>query len=291
MACFIHHVNIPANDTRQSALFYERLLGATEVPWIFPDRPDVVRQDPEKLRLLVCPTKAPVANPGIHIVKPDPGFAMVRGFHHNPTMGGHVAYHVADFDRVLARLVARGAPHTIAEEYAIPNIRQVYFFDPAMNLVEANARLTDTVYPMDQAPWTMHHVNIAAIDVRETAAFYKDVFGMQETSWTFPPKRGAISADPGKLTLMSSDTCSRGANTGLHIIQPDALFAQNNNLLHNPSIGGHVAYQVPELDLAIQELIAMDVPYSLTGEFAIPNMRHLYCYDPAMNLVELNEMI
>ncbi|MEM8791223.1 MAG: VOC family protein [Pseudomonadota bacterium] len=291
MTWFIHHVNIPAHDTRDSSNFYERVLGVEEVPWVFPDRLDVVIQDPEKLRLLPCPTRALVANPGIHVVKPDPGFSISRRFHHNPTIGGHVAYHVADLDQVIARLEARGVPHTLTGEYAIPNIRQVYFFDPAMNLVEANACLTADRAELSAAPWSIHHVNIAAIDVRETAEFYMDVLAMEEAAWTFPANRGAVSADPAELTLMPSDTMSQGANTGLHIIKPDPLFAQKNGLIHNPSIGGHIAYQVPDLARVIATLEELDVPFSLTGEFAIPGMRHLYCFDPAMNLIEVNEML
>ena len=82
-----------------------------------------------------------------------------------------------------------------------------------------------------------------------------------------------------------------GDNAGLHLIAPDPTFARNNNLDHNPSIGGHVALQVDNLDAVIERLKAAGIPYSLTGTFAIPGMRHLYVYDPSMNLIEINEMI
>jgi len=109
--------------------------------------------------------------------------------------------------------------------------------------------------------WSIHHVNLA------------DILGFAEGSWVFPPpdQVGHISSDPAKLTLFPTATQSQGENSGLHLIQPEAEFARKNSLDHNPSIGG--------------------IPYSLTGTFAIPGMRHLYVYDPGMNLIEINEMI
>ena len=141
--------------------------------------------------------------------------------------------------------------------------------------------------------WTIHHVNLPAIDVRASAAFYRDILGMDEAAWTFPPpeRTGHLSADPAKLTLFPTAAGARGANAGLHLIRPEPEFARLNGLDHNPSIGGHVALQTDDLDGVIGRLDAAGIAYSLTGEFAIPGMRHLYVCDPAMNLLEINEML
>ncbi len=141
--------------------------------------------------------------------------------------------------------------------------------------------------------WSIHHVNLAANDVRQTARFYAEVLGFAEGSWVFPPadKVGHISSDTAKLTVFPTNTNSHGDNSGLHLIRPEAEFARKNSLDHNPSIGGHVAFQVENLDAVIEKLKAAGIPYSLTGTFAIPRMRHLYVYDPSMNLIEINEMV
>ena len=52
-----------------------------------------------------------------------------------------------------------------------------------------------------------------------------------------------------------------------------------------------MALQTDDLDGVIARLDAAGIAYSLTGEFAIPGMRHLYVCDPAMNLLEINEML
>jgi len=140
---------------------------------------------------------------------------------------------------------------------------------------------------------TIHHVNLPANDVRASAKFYTEIIGMSEGSWVFPPpeKVGHISSDHSKLALLPATTVSQGDNAGLHLIRPDPEFARKNQLDHNPSIGGHVALQVDDLDAVIRRLKVAAIPYSLTGTFAIPGMRHVYCYDPSMNLLEINEMI
>lgn len=141
--------------------------------------------------------------------------------------------------------------------------------------------------------WAIHHVNLPAPDVRRSAAFYRDILGLSEGGWVFPPaeQTGYLSADPARLTIFPSRGPARGANAGLHLILPEPGFARRNDLDHNPSIGGHVAIQVDDLDAIIARLDAAGIPYSLTGVFAIPAMRHLYVYDPAMNLLEINEML
>ena len=140
---------------------------------------------------------------------------------------------------------------------------------------------------------TIHHVNLPANDVRASAIFYGDIVGMAEGAWVFPPadQVGHISADPNRMTLFPLANASQGENSGLHLIAPEPEFARKNGLDHNPSIGGHVAFQVDSLDAVISRLKAAGIPYSLTGTFAIPGMRHLYVYDPSMNLIEINEMV
>lgn len=141
--------------------------------------------------------------------------------------------------------------------------------------------------------WAIHHVNLQATDVRATAAFYTNVLGMAEGRWVFPPREqtGAISNDPSRLTIFPGPVAARGENAGLHLIRPDPAFARENGLDHNPSIGGHVAIQVADLDAVIVRLKAAGIPYSDAGTFAIPNMRHIYVYDPSMNLLEINQVI
>ncbi|WP_308915959.1 VOC family protein [Jannaschia sp. LMIT008] len=133
--------------------------------------------------------------------------------------------------------------------------------------------------------WSIHHVNLQARDVRRAAAFYTAVLGLAERPWAFPATRGYLPGDPDKLALLGD---GRDGHSGLHLIAPDDDFARKNDLLFNPSKGGHVAIRVPDLDAVIARLRDAGIPHSVTGEFAIPGLRHVYLEDPEGNLLELN---
>ncbi|MDU8942802.1 VOC family protein [Ovoidimarina sediminis] len=136
--------------------------------------------------------------------------------------------------------------------------------------------------------WSIHHVNLEAKDVRRAARFYETILGMTEVAWTFPPARGYIPAEPDRLALFGD---RRQSHTGLHLIKADPDFARRNNLGHNPSVGGHVAIEVDDLEAVLARLRAAGIPYSDAGVFAIPNLRNVYVEDPEGNLLEINQRV
>lgn len=140
--------------------------------------------------------------------------------------------------------------------------------------------------------WSIHHVNLQATDVRRTALFYASVLGMGEEAWEFPPsdQRGYLPGAPDKLALFP-DASKGGGHRGLHLIKPDPSFAEQNRLKHNPSIGGHVAFEVDDIEAVIERLEAARIPWSDAGVFAIPGLRNIYFYDPEMNLIEVNQRV
>lgn len=201
--------------------------------------------------------------------------AIERGVYGIPTiaMDGRTFWGAEMFDLLLAWL---GDPSLLDDGKMLP-VRDVA---PA------------SVRRKPQDGWRIHHVNLPASDVRASARFYTEILGLTESGWTFPPtdQVGHVSADPARLTLLACDTASRGANSGLHLIRPEPEFARKNNLDHNPSIGGHVAIQVPDLEAVMARLKAAGIAYSYAPTYAIPDMRHIYVYDPSMNLLEINEV-
>lgn len=136
--------------------------------------------------------------------------------------------------------------------------------------------------------WSIHHVNLEARNVRAVAQFYATVVGMAESDWVFPASRGYIPGDPDKLALFRD---GRDSHSGLHLIAPDPEFADKNSLIHNPSVGGHVAFEVDDIEGVITRLRAARIPFSDAGTFAIPGMRHLYVTDPDGNLIEINARV
>lgn len=136
--------------------------------------------------------------------------------------------------------------------------------------------------------WSIHHVNLETRDVRRAAAFYANVLGMAEGDWVFPKTRGYVPGDPDRLALFKD---GRQSHTGLHLIKPDPDFASKNNLVHNPSVGGHVAIEVDDLRAVLKRLDAAGIAYSDAGVFAIPGVWNVYVEDPEGNLLEINQRV
>lgn len=131
---FLHHVNLPAHDVRRTAAYFADLIGLEEGRWAQPDGSPVADFTADRSNLALFGRD----NRGIHIVKPAPDFAKRNGFDHNPTVGGHFAVTVLDADAVADRLARAGVLFTDAGQYAMAGMRQLYAYDPSMNLVEIN---------------------------------------------------------------------------------------------------------------------------------------------------------
>lgn len=140
--------------------------------------------------------------------------------------------------------------------------------------------------------WKIHHVNLPAHDVRETAAFFTAIFGMREGVFQRPAVGGDFRSDPAALAAFEQDGAEAlGPNNGLHIVKPVPGFAKANGLDHNPTIGGHVAITVPDLDTVKRRLDEAGIQYSDAGQYAMLGFRQLYLYDPSMNLIEINQRV
>lgn len=133
-------------------------------------------------------------------------------------------------------------------------------------------------------PW-LHHVNLQATDVQLSAAFFRDIVGL--------PPGPFISGGAAHMQKATADprflACFGDDNRGLHIVRPSPTFTRDNNLLHNPTIGGHVAITVPDIRAVMRRLDAAGIVYSDGGTYAMKGMHQIYVYDPAMNLIEMNQ--
>ena len=135
--------------------------------------------------------------------------------------------------------------------------------------------------------WTIHHVNIPAHNVRQTAAFFRDVIGIPEGSAKVAPSnvRGNFNADADHVAIFGEN------NRGIHIVKPVPEFAKNNGLLINPTIGGHFAITVSDLAAVKHRLDVAGTMYSEGGQYAMAGVTNIYLYDPSMNIIEINQLI
>jgi catechol 2,3-dioxygenase-like lactoylglutathione lyase family enzyme len=125
------------------------------------------------------------------------------------------------------------------------------------------------------------------MDVRESIGFFVEIAGMEEGSWQAPAQMGDFSIDPRELAILPLGE----GNRGLHLIRPDAGFALRNGFAHNPSLGGHPAFWVPDILAVMARLEAAGWPYSDAGVYAMPGMHQVYCLDPSANMLEINQYV
>jgi catechol 2,3-dioxygenase-like lactoylglutathione lyase family enzyme len=284
----IHHVNLAAPQIDRARWFFAELLGLSEDPRTRPGGTPGDLRRPGEVAYFGS------GNRGIHASRPNATFPRDRGLLHNPTIGGHVAITVDDLGALMARLDRASIPYSDAGVRSLRGVHQLYVYDPSYNLIEFN-QIVDGEVPAGIQPWEadwgwgIHHVNLQAHDVRETVGFFAEIAGMQEGRWARPEgaDESAFSIDPAELTIFPLGE----GNRGLHIIRPDPLFGRRNGFVVNPSIGGHPAIMVPDLRAVMARMDAAGWHYDDAGVYAMPGMHQIYTYDPAMNVIEVNQRV
>lgn len=133
----LHHVNLEVPDVRATAAFFLEMAGIAEGPWKAPAARGDFSIDPREL----APLPSGEQNEGIHVIRADPGFAYRNRFIHNPSIGGHPAFCVADVRPVKASLEEARIPVTDAGTYAMAGMHQLYVMDPSGNMIEVNQRV------------------------------------------------------------------------------------------------------------------------------------------------------
>lgn len=273
MTWALHRVSLATHDLAAAHAFFGTALGLGQ--------PRAV--DPNMIAF-------GMGSRGVRICRPQRAIGICGKDVVGPVTARHVAIDVSDLSSVVSRLDRAGCSHVEAPagDFDCPAI---YTVDPALNVVafcQATAALTADVQPWERGlGWGLHHVNLAAGNVRETVAFYTEIGGLAEGRWQAPASRGDFSIDPNELAIMPvSDR-----NRGLHIIRPDAGFAHRNNFSHNPSIGGHPAIYVKDVMAVKHRLSTAGTLVSDAGVYAMVGMHQIYALDPTANMIEVNQFI
>jgi len=133
--------------------------------------------------------------------------------------------------------------------------------------------------------WMLHHINLPALKVRETKVFLRDVIGLPEGRWIYPDRPGELHHDDDSIAYFGTE------NRGLHVVRQVASFGSDNGFMHNPTVGGHFAISVPDLDTVAKKLEAASLPYSDAGVYAMNGVRQIYVYDPSFNVIEVNQTV
>lgn len=130
------------------------------------------------------------------------------------------------------------------------------------------------------ATWRIHHANVMAHDVRQSAEFYTNVLGMQATDPDFKPDYRSDR----EVAWFEAEGSAQ-----LHISKPITTFARDSGFHLDPILRGHVAITVDDIEAVKGRLRDRGVYFADPGNWALNDYYQIYTYDPSMNCLEINQ--
>ena len=272
----IFNVSIPVKDLDKSKIFYNDLLGNNTVDTEFYK--NFFSDDNEDLFL--------GSNGfGVRLFKPKHDLELNDNIQ---SRRSYVSIIINDFESVLKKLQQSNFRFIYKK---INSFETVILQEPSLNMmqfIKSNEVLDKySNYFFENSNFYIHHMNLESLDVRESVHFISDLIGLKEGNWVAPNDKGDFSIDKKELSLfpISND------NKGLHFIKPDEGFAFRNNFIHNPSIGGHPAFTVKNINLIKEKLDNLNILYSDANVYAMPGFHQIYLYDANANTLEINQEV
>ena len=272
----IFNVSIPVKDLEKSKIFYNDLLGNNTVDTEFYK--NFFSDDNEDVFL--------GSNGfGVRLFKPKHDLELNDNIQ---SRRSYVSIIINDFESVLKKLQQSNFRFIYKK---INSFETVILQEPSLNMmqfIKSNEVLDKySNYFFENSNFYIHHMNLESLDVRESVHFISDLIGLKEGNWVAPNDKGDFSIDKKELSLfpISND------NKGLHFIKPDEGFAFRNNFIHNPSIGGHPAFTVKNINLIKEKLDNLNILYSDANVYAMPGFHQIYLYDANANTLEINQEV
>ena len=272
----IFNVSIPVKDIEKSKIFYNDILGNNTVDSEFYK--NFFSDDNEDIFL--------GSNGfGVRLFKPKHDLELNDNIQ---SRRSYVSIIISDFESVLKKLQQSNFRFIYKK---INSFETVILQEPSLNMmqfIKSNEVLDKySNYFFVNSNFYIHHMNLESLDVRESVHFISDLIGLKEGNWVAPNDKGDFSIDKKELSLfpISND------NKGLHFIKPDEGFAFRNNFIHNPSIGGHPAFTVKNINLIKEKLDNLNILYSDANVYAMPGFHQIYLYDANANTLEINQEV
>ena len=272
----IFNVSIPVKDIEKSKIFYNDILGNNTVDSEFYK--NFFSDDNEDIFL--------GSNGfGVRLFKPKHDLELNDNIQ---SRRSYVSIIISDFESVLKKLQQSNFRFIYKK---INSFETVILQEPSLNMmqfIKSNEVLDKySNYFFENSNFYIHHMNLESLDVRESVHFISDLIGLKEGNWVAPNDKGDFSIDKKELSLfpISND------NKGLHFIKPDEGFAFRNNFIHNPSIGGHPAFTVKNINLIKEKLDNLNILYSDANVYAMPGFHQIYLYDANANTLEINQEV
>lgn len=127
----LHHVNVVSHDVPGLEAFYRDILDLRPEPGM-GDKRRLDQGYPGKVAFM---TDGAIQ---MHLAEKDLEIGFRTGQAVNPVEKGHIAFRTDDMDGFIARLKANGVPFSDFGDWAMAGWRQIFFYDPAGNVIEVH---------------------------------------------------------------------------------------------------------------------------------------------------------
>ena len=167
--------------------------------------------------------------------------------------------------------------------------KSIIIQEPGLNFIELINLETSKKFSKREKnnKWNFHHINLECYDVRSSVNFVSQYLKMKEGAWKAPIELGKVNIKPNQLAIFNLDD----NHSGIHINKADFTFSWRNNFMHNPTIGGHPAFNVKDIKLFLKKLKSSDIAVTDAKIYAMPNIHQIYFFDPSANIIEVNQNI
>jgi catechol 2,3-dioxygenase-like lactoylglutathione lyase family enzyme len=149
----------------------------------------------------------------------------------------------------------------------------------------------------------LHHVNVVGDDMDDLNNFYRDVLGLEQLPMIIEDvaqdERELSEDDAQRKTnsaLFSPENCSffdasEQVEMQIHVgLRQPYLGARLGHAV-NPVVKGHFAFRTDDLDAVRKSLNDAGIPFSDYGEWVVRGWDQIFLFDPAGNVVEIQQII
>ena len=175
---------------------------------------------------------------------------------------------IKNLDLVVKNLENNNISYFINKSKNQSSDYSIFIQEPRLNYIELIDFSSKGFIKNKYNSWNFHHINLECYDVRSSVDFISKNVKIKEGSWKAPKELGKVN-----------------------INKADFTFSWRNNFIHNPTIGGHPAFNVSDIKGLINKLKKHDIPLTDAKVYAMPNIHQVYLFDPSANIIEINQNI
>ena len=264
----IHQISIPVFDLKKSKNFYEFLL--CNKPY-------------DKENISVTTDECFISEGDIELRL----YKLKNEIYNNQIIQSRRTYAslaLRNLDLIINKISEEGISY-----FANKTRNSITLQEPGLNYIELcdlNTKIKSNSSIMNNT-WNFHHINLECYDVRSSVNFIKKYLKIKEGVWKAPVELGKVNISPNQLAIFNLND----NHSGIHINKADFTFSWRNNFIHNPTIGGHPAFSITDINFLIKRLKKNDIPFTDAKVYAMPNIHQIYLFDPSANIIEINQNI